>query len=92
MGGDLYTVKVTNTGGTPGRKLLIVKDSYGNAMASNLFGSFEEVHVIDFRYFPHNLLKYVRDNGITDLAIANTLNIALSNAWQNRYETMFNCR
>lgn len=90
MGGDYCTVKVTRTGGTPGRKLLIVKDSYGNAVASNLFDSFEEVHVIDFRYFPHNLLEYVRENGITDMALVNVLSIAFSANWQNRYETMFN--
>ena len=92
MGGDLYTVKVTNTGGTPGRKLLIVKDSFGNAMPSNLFGSFEEVHVIDFRYFPHNLLDYVRDNGITDLALVNAIVMAVSPTWQNRYDIMFNAK
>lgn len=88
MGGDAFTVKTYNTGGTPGRRLLIVKDSYGNAMPSNLFGSFEEVHVIDFRYFPHNLLDYVRDNKITDLAVVNTLSLAFSQKWQDRFNTM----
>lgn len=78
MGGDPRTVAVSNTGGTPGRRLLIVKDSYGNAMASNLFGSFEEVHVIDFRYFPHNLIDYVRTNGITDLCFVNCTSLAFA--------------
>ena len=88
MGGDQSTVKVTNTGGTPGRKLLLVKDSYGNAMASNLFGSFEEVHVIDFRYFPHNLVDYVRKNGITDLVFVNALSIGVSPKTAARFNTM----
>ena len=78
MGGDYRAAKITDTGGPKGRKLLIVKDSYGNAMVPTLFGSFEEVHVADFRYFPHNLLEYVRRNGITDLVFVNALSIGIS--------------
>lgn len=68
MGTDQANVKVKTS--TPGnRKLLIIKDSYGNAVPGNLFYSFSEVHVVDFRYFTHNLKQYVKDNGITDIAV-----------------------
>ena len=68
IGTDQAYVKVKTT--TPGnRKLLIIKDSYGNAVPGNLFYSFNEVHVIDFRYFTHNLKDYVNRNGITDIAV-----------------------
>lgn len=92
MGGDTRTVKVTNTGGTPGRKLLIVKDSFGNAMASCLFGSFEEVHVVDFRYFPHNLTDYVRRNNITDMVFVNCVSLAFAPNTASRLMTMLNAR
>lgn len=69
MGGDSKIVKV-ETGTKNGRRLLIIKDSFGNAIPSNLFGSFEQIHVIDFRYFPRNLTKYCRANDITDLVVA----------------------
>lgn len=88
MGGDYRTAKVTGTGGTPGRKLLIVKDSFGNAMVPALFGSFEEVHVIDHRYFPSNLLDYVRRQGITDLAFVNAISLAFSPKAATRLNTM----
>lgn len=68
MGSDQLFAKVKT--GTPGsRRLLIIKDSYGNAVPGNLFYSFNEVHVIDFRYFTHNLKEYVKTNGITDIAV-----------------------
>lgn len=68
IGTDQAYVKVKTS--TPGnRKLLIIKDSYGNAVPGNLFYSFNEVHVIDFRYFTHNLKEYVNKNGITDIAV-----------------------
>lgn len=68
IGTDQAYVKVKTS--TPGnRKLMIIKDSYGNAVPGNLFYSFNEVHVIDFRYFTHNLKEYVEKNGITDIAV-----------------------
>lgn len=78
MGSDFLIVKV-NTWVKNGRKLAILKDSYGNAVPGYLFGSFEEVHVLDFRYFPHNIVEYCKANGITDfLFINNTFNACSS--------------
>lgn len=78
MGGDQKLVHV-KTGTKNGRKLVIIKDSFGNALPGYLFGSFEDIHVVDFRYFPHNLQEYIKDNGITDVLIA--LNVF--NAYNN---------
>lgn len=72
MGGDHLHVKVTTSAGT-GRKIAIIKDSFGNAIPGYLFGSFDEVHVLDFRYFPHNFKKYVAENGITDVALCTNI-------------------
>lgn len=68
MGGDCRLVKV-ETGIKSNRKLLIVKDSYGNLVPGYLFHSFSEIHVVDFRYFKNNMKQYVANHGITDLAI-----------------------
>lgn len=58
-----------------GRKLLIIKDSFGNALAPYFMSSFEEIMIVDFRYFKKNVIDFVKDNGITDVAIVlNTFN------------------
>ncbi len=69
MGGDrkIMTVK-TNV--RNGRRLLIIKDSFGNALPGYFFSSFGEVHVVDFRYFNRDLRRYIADNKITDIVIA----------------------
>ncbi len=68
IGSDQVFVKVKTS--TPGnRKLLIIKDSYGNAVPGNLLYSFNEIHIVDFRYFTHNLKDYIVKNGITDIAV-----------------------
>lgn len=66
MGGDDQVVKVT-TNVKNGRKLIIVKDSYGNAIPGYLFGSYEEIYVVDMRYFELNLVDFVQQNKITDM-------------------------
>lgn len=80
MGGDQCLVRVDTSTGN-GRRLVILKDSYGNAVPSFLFGSFEQVHIIDFRYFTRNIVDYVRQNGITDmLFVHNIFNVCGSAA------------
>ncbi len=66
ISGDAYSVKIT-TGVKNGRRCLVVKDSYGDAFVPFLTGSFEEVYVVDMRYFQRNLVNFVNEMGITDL-------------------------
>lgn len=73
MGGDHFNVKV-ETGVPNSRRLLVIKDSHGNPIPAYLFHSFEEIHVIDYRYFTKNLKKYIADNKISDIALAFGIN------------------
>lgn len=66
MGGDNKIVKI-KTDVHNGRKLLIMKDSYGNAEIPFYTGSFEEIYVTDMRYFDCNLVNFIQDRGVTDV-------------------------
>lgn len=72
LGGD---PKVTNikTSTHNGRRLLILKDSFGNALPAFLLFSFEQICVVDCRYFTKNIIDYARGEGITDILFANNL-------------------
>lgn len=72
MGGDLNTTSIF-TSTKNGRRLLVLKDSYGNALSSFLFGSFEEIHVVDCRYFTQNIIHFAKERQITDVLFANNL-------------------
>lgn len=72
MGGDTRLVRV-DTDVKNGRRVLILKDSFGNALSSFLFYSFQQVHVVDCRYFTQNIIEYVRKWGITDIVFANNI-------------------
>ena len=83
MGGDMHLVKIST--GTPGnRRLLVLKDSFGNPIPSFLFYSFNEIHVVDFRYFTKNMKKYVSDNGITDVVLVFNIFNTCSGSMMNK--------
>lgn len=82
MGGDHFLVHV-ETGTPSDRKLLIIKDSFGNAVPGYLFYSFGDIHVVDFRYFTRNIKEYIEKNGITDIAfVFNIFNVCNSNTFK----------
>lgn len=83
--GDNPLVRITNHDDASGRKLLLVKDSYGNAIAPFLAANYSEIHVADFRSFPGKLPAYCQENGITDVLFFN--NVMSANTY-SQIETM----
>lgn len=84
MGSDMKLTTV-RTSTKNGRRLIILKDSFGNAIPGWLFFSFEEIHVIDSRYFKRNMVDYVRTNHITDILFANNIFKAYSSHTYGNY-------
>ncbi|MCH5209771.1 MAG: DUF4358 domain-containing protein [Oscillospiraceae bacterium] len=61
------TVIKSNSG--TGKKLAVFKDSYAHSIAPFLSDSFDEVHLIDLRYYSDDMIKYMAENKITDVLI-----------------------
>lgn len=72
MGGDDHITHV-HSDVNNGRKLIIFKDSYGNAFSSFMISSFEDLYVIDMRYFKLNAIEFIKEYGITDVAFVNNV-------------------
>ncbi|MBR4201636.1 MAG: hypothetical protein IKQ91_10280 [Oscillospiraceae bacterium] len=51
-----------------GRNICVIKDSYGNALIPWLTSSFENIYVVDMRYFQLNIKDFLRQHGMTDIA------------------------
>ena len=66
MAGDGRICHV-NTGLNTGRKLMILKDSYADSFAPCLFGSFDDIWIVDMRYCDTSAVQLAKDKGITDL-------------------------
>lgn len=84
MGSDTRITHV-KTSTHNGRRLMILKDSFGNALPGYLFYSFEDIYVIDSRYFTKNMVDYVNENHITDILFANNIFKAYSRHTYSNY-------
>ncbi len=54
-----------------GKKIAVIKESYGNAFVPYLTYNYDEVHVIDFRHWTGNLPKYCSENKIDEVLFIN---------------------
>lgn len=80
MGADNKIVRV-ETDVKNGRKLLIFKDSYGNAEPPFYMNSFEEIYVCDTRFFALNAIDFIKEHGVTDVLFTmNTFSAAGQNS------------
>ncbi len=69
LGGNQPLCVIKNTKITDGSKVLLIRDSYADAMAPFLTQRFSEVHLLDLRYYRASVAQYVQDNGIEDIVV-----------------------
>ena len=67
LGGNQPLCVVKNPEGKG--KLLVIRDSYADSMAPFLALRFEEVHLLDPRYYRYSAAKYAEDNGLDAIAV-----------------------
>lgn len=70
--GDLPIVKM-ETQHKNGRKIAVVKESYGNAFAPFLINNYEKVIVVDQRYYTGDFVKMLKAEGINELLFINNI-------------------
>lgn len=70
--GDLPLTHIKTSANT-GRKICIVKESFGNAFSPFMISHYDEVFVVDQRYFQLGLVNFIQQNGITDLLFINNI-------------------
>ena len=67
LGGNQPLCVIKNPQGTG--KLLVIRDSYADSMAPFLALHFEEVHLLDPRYYRYSAAKYAENNGLDAISV-----------------------
>ncbi|MCI5592204.1 MAG: DHHW family protein [Ruminococcus sp.] len=70
ISGDQPIEKIT-TSVKNGKKILVLKESFGNAFVPFLCNNYEEVYVVDPRKIDMNLPEFVKTNGIQEVLAIN---------------------
>ena len=70
--GDLPLTHIKTKANT-GRKIVVVKESFGNAFSPFMVSHYDEVFIVDQRYFQLGLIDFIQQNGVTDLLFINNI-------------------
>ena len=88
IGSDAIHTQIVTENNT-GRKVCVFKESYGNAFVPYLVDSFDEIYVIDIRYFGRNAVEYMKEKGITDVIFINNAFAANTSSLIDGIERLF---
>ena len=69
LGGNQPLCVIWNENARDGGKLLLIRDSYSDALAPFLAQSFAEVHLLDPRYYRMPPAQYAAENGIDAICV-----------------------
>ncbi|MBK5459150.1 MULTISPECIES: DHHW family protein [unclassified Peribacillus] len=71
--GDFPMIKIQNNDSNKGRKLVVVKESYGNAFVPFLIPHYDEIYVVDSRYYNSSLTKLVNEEEVKEVLFINNI-------------------
>ena len=77
--GDHPLSEIHNEKVTDGSSIVVVKESFGNALMSYIVDHYSTVYEIDYRYWKGDIAQFARDNGVTDVIFANNLSMLRNN-------------
>jgi hypothetical protein len=86
LGGDNPLMRIDNPDISNGRRICIVKNSYGNPYSTYFTANFERVFVVDYRYYKGSIMDLIKDEGITDLVFINGI-FSANTSWHIKMMT-----
>ena len=90
----LTVMRSSSENAQSGKKIAVIKESYGNAFVPYLTNNYEEVHVMDLRSFrdvsSDDLVTYCKKNGITDVLFLNGIMSANTPEQLDKMAGLFN--
>lgn len=75
IGGDNAYTEINNPNVTDGSSVLVIKESFGNAMVPYLVENFQNVYVIDYRYYKGSVSELIDKNNIENVVFVNNISI-----------------
>ena len=69
LGGNQPIVRITNPANAGKGKLLVIRDSYSNCIGAMLAESYEEVIMVDLRYYHNSVSNIITTEGIDNVLV-----------------------
>lgn len=78
IGGDNPYTHIVNQDLNDGSACLVVKESFGNALIPFLIPHYQDIHVIDYRYYKGSIVDFAAGNRIPDVLFINNISATRS--------------
>ncbi|MCR4593836.1 MAG: hypothetical protein K5761_02135 [Clostridiales bacterium] len=80
IAGDNSFTEITNPDITDGSSIVVVKESFGNALVPFLVENYSKVYVIDYRYYKGSVSQFAQNNNVDAVLYLNNIS-----ATRNKY-------
>lgn len=64
-----HALSIIQTNNNKNKKLLVIKDSYAHSLVPFLTNNYNEIHMLDLRYFNISVSDYIKQNGISEILL-----------------------
>ena len=88
IGGDNPYAYICYPKETDWASCVVIKESFGNAFVPFLLANYNEIHIIDYRYWNGNLDSFVRSTGAQDVIFVNNISATRNAALVNNLENI----
>ncbi len=88
IGGDNPYSEIHNPNVTDGSSLLVFKESYANCFIPFLTDHYQDIYIIDYRYYQGDLPGLIRDKSIDEVLFLNNLNSIFADNLLKRMEQL----
>lgn len=78
------TISHVNNDSSAGKKLLVIKDSFANSMIPFLLEEYDEIRMLDLRYFKNSMERYVEEYGADEVLVLYELSNFAKDQHMNR--------
>ena len=82
IGGDRPLAKIVTEQKDLG-KIMVIKDSYGNALVPFLIPHYSEIYIVDPRHYKHPVLDLIKSENIDEVLILNNIMVTESDDFAN---------
>ncbi len=80
IAGDQPFEEIHNPNMNDGSSCVVIKESFGNAFVPFLVDHYENVYVVDYRYYPEGLTTLIQERNIKDVIFINNISAATTSS------------
>ena len=91
IAGDQPFEEIHNPNMNDGSSCVVIKESFGNAFVPFLVDHYENVYVVDYRYYPEGLTTLIQERNIKDVIFINNISAATTSSLVSNITEIVNC-